>query len=517
MRCFFTFMFVLVVFGALAQDSLFSFNEVVYTSDFEKNAFRKYFKEKNEESLALLLAPTASMNDQKAASIEQQINSIVASLRAEGLDKKKPDKKVKIIYDKVHNQVLKKYELENRFSEVFKSGNYNCVTASALYALVFNQLGIPYQVKEEPTHVYLISYPEKENILVETTSPMFGYVIFSDEFKSRFVSNLKSQKIVGEDEADATTTDQLFNKYYFKKEKISLIELIGLHYMNDALFLRDHGQWKEGYHQLEKAYLFYPSSRCKYLLMIFGAHLVANEKLSPKEKALFVTKISKFGEEGISPDMIKGEFINLTQQLLFRDNDKNLYRECYDIYRKGIADQELLKEINYIYYYENGRAYYNTGNLLKAKTFFANALTFQPNNLDLGGVFVSTIAQSFRSVENDEVVLDTLDFYKTKYPSLTQFANFNAMLANANLVRYGSAYEKGKPEIAKKYKEAFDAILKEYPTINVNEMIVGKAYSFASTYYFRLGQKVKAREVIQEGLKFSPNNYQLRTRLQMIH
>jgi hypothetical protein len=91
------------------------------------------------------------------------------------------------------------------------------------------------------------------------------------------------------------------------------------------------------------------------------------------------------------------------------------------------------------------------------------------------------------------------------------------MLANANLVRYGSAYEKGKPETAKKYKEAFDAIFKEYPTINVSDIVVGKAYSFVSTYYFRLGQKAKAREVIQEGLKISPNNYQLRTRLQMIH
>lgn len=511
-----TFLLVLIVFCSFAQDSLFRFSEIAYNSDFEKSTFHKYFKEKSEQSLSLLLATSASMNEQKAASVAQQINTIVASLRSEGLEKKKADKKIKIIYDKVHSQVLKKYELENRFAEIFQTGNYNCVTATALYALVFNQLGIPYQVKEEPTHVYLISYPEKENILVETTTPMFGYVTFSEEFKARYVSNLKNQKIVGAEEASAGNIDQLFNKYYFKNEKISLTELIGIHYMNDALFLKDHGQWKEGYKQLEKAYLFYPSTRCKYLLTIFGIQIVAKEKLSPKEKSFFVTKLSKFGDEGVSADMIKGEFVNLTQELLFRDNNKALYRECYDIYRQEITNKELLNDINFIYLYENGRAYYNTGNLSKAKSFFANALVLQPNNLDLGGAFVSTIAQSLRTIDNENAALDTLDFYKAKYPTLTQFANFNAMVANANLIKYGSAFEKGKPEMAKKYKDMFDAIIKEYPSIEVNDMIVGRAYSLASTYYFRLGQKAKAREAILEGLKLSPENYQLRTRLQMI-
>jgi tetratricopeptide (TPR) repeat protein len=456
------------------------------------------------------------MDAGKAKNINDQIGSIVSSIRSAGVDSKKPDKKIKIVYDKVHNPLLKKYELENRFHEIFSSGNYNCVTATALYALVFDQLGIPYEIKEEPTHVYLLGFPNKENIIVETTAPLFGYVTFSEDFKMRFISNLKKQKVIGNEEAEKKSTEELFNKYYFKNEKISERELIGLHYMNDALFKKDHGNWREGYYQLEKAYLFYPSQRCKYLLMAFGTEVVSKEKLSPQEKAVFVGKLSRFNEQGITADMIKGEFINLTQDLLFRDNNKTAYQDCYKILTSKIQDKDLKREIDYVYNYENGRAYYNLGNYQKAKPFFEKALTIQPNNIDLGGIFISLIGQSIRSNSDEKEVLDSLNNYKSKYPSLTQFNNFNSLLANATIANYGVAYDKNDLVTAKKHKESFDIMMKNNTDLTLVPGVIGKAYSSVCSYYFKKGLKAKAREVLEEGLKLSPDNYQLRIRLQMI-
>ena len=213
--------------------------------------------------------------------------------------------------------------------------------------------------------------------------------------------------------------------------------------------------------------------------------------------------------------MIKGEFINLTHDLLFRDNNKSLYQECYQILIAAISDKELKDEITYIFNYENGRAYYNLGNYQKAKPYFERALVLQPNNLDLGGIFISVIGQSLRSIE-DEQLLDSLNRYKQKYPSLSQFNNFNSLVANATIVQYGAAYEKGKPDAATPYKQSVEALVKDNPNLTIDHNIVGKAYSSACTYYFRKGQKAKAKEVLMEGLKLSPDNYQLRMRLQMI-
>ena len=508
--------FATITLCATAQDSLVSFREITFNSDFEKHAFKEYFQNKNFQPLALFLAASPAMNDEKAQAISNQINGIVGTIQSTGMEKKKPDKKIKTVYEKVHNPLLKKYELENRFHEIFASGNYNCVTATALYAIVFEDLKIPYEIKEEPTHVYLLGYPNKENILVETTTPLFGYINFNPDFKTQYVSNLKKQKIIGPEEADSKSIDELFNKYYFKNEKISLKELVGIHYMNDALFQKDHGKLQEGFGQLEKAYLFYPSQRCRYLLMVFGAEIVSKEKLAPKEKSLFVGKLSRFSAEGITSDMIKGEFSNLTQELLFRDNNKALYQECYQIIVSKITADELKNDITYIYNFENGRAYYNLGNYQKAKPYFERALALQPNNLDLGGIFIGVIAQSLRTLENEQGLLDSLSHYKEKYPSLSQFNNFNSLLVNATILQYGDAYDKGKPEAAAKYKSSIDALVKENPNVNINYNVVGKAYSSACSYYFKKGQKTKAREVLMDGLKLSPDNYQLRTRLQMI-
>ena len=181
-----------------------------------------------------------------------------------------------------------------------------------------------------------------------------------------------------------------------------------------------------------------------------------------------------------------------------------------------MRDKELIDEITYIYNYENGRAYYNLGNYQKAKPYFEKALTLQPNNLDLGGIFVSVIGQSLRSIQVENGILDTLNRYKEKYPLLTQFNNFNSFLANATIIRYGDAFERSRPEAAAQYKQSLDELTKNNPNLILDQRIIGNAYSAACTYYFRKGQKGKAREVLTEGLKLSPDNYQLRTRLQMI-
>src|SRR6185369_9742396 len=110
----------------------------------------------------------------------------------------------------------------------------------------------------------------------------------------------------------------------------------------------------------------------------------------------------------------------------------------------------------------------------------------------------------------------SLNKLKSKYPSLSQFNNFNSLLANATIANYGTAYEKNDLESAKKHKESFDDLMKNNPDLNLIPGIIGRAYSSVCSYYFKKGLKVKAREVLQEGLKISPDNYQLRTRLQMI-
>jgi tetratricopeptide (TPR) repeat protein len=509
---------ILTGFNLFSQDSLVHLSEVQFLSNYEKQVFFNLTKQKDKSALLpLLLATSTSSNEESSIKINARINELVNKLQNEGVAKKKNDKKIKVVYGEVHNAFLKKYQEDVRFNDIFSSGNYNCVTASALYALVFDRLGISYEVKEEPTHVYLLAYPNTDNILVESTSPLRGFVVFDERFKQSFVEALKNQKIIGNAEIANKSTDELFNSYYFKRDKLDLQQLVGIHYCNDALFKRDKNDIKGAFQQIEKAYLLYKAPKTEYLLMQFGVELISKEKLQPKEKSNLISKIARYKDQGITNEMIKGEFINLTNDVLSRDNNKVLYKECYQAILKGISDKELTGDISYIFYYENGRILYNQGNFTMAKPFFEKALFYQPNNTDLVGIFTTSVANSLRNERNAKVISDSLERYKNKYPALLQNNNFNAMMAMSYAMRFGEEYQKGDIQEGEKFKVLFEEMIKSNKDINIVPSIVGSAYSSASSYYFKKGNKIRARQILEKGLEISPDNYELRTRQQMIH
>jgi tetratricopeptide (TPR) repeat protein len=512
-------MFAVFLFGwiiAASQDSLVYFNEIQYQSDFERQAFKEYFKNNNPKAIVDLLLSPMGDGPSKRQAVVNQIESTAYRLHP-SVAGKKPEKHVKIIYDQVHSTFLKKYELVNRFSEIFTTGNYNCVTATALYALVFDELKIPYAIQEKPTHVFLVAYPKQSNILVETTSPLFGYMSYDNRYKEKFVHNLKGSKLIGTTEAAAQTVDELFNKYFFQNDNIDLKKLVGLHYLNDALFKNDNQNVKEAFQQSEKAYLFYPSPRTSFLLAGFAAELLHQGKLKPEERAWMIAKISRHKDQNITKEMVRGEFINLTQQVLVKENNRRLYQECKEILlKRGIQEPETTSDIRYVYNHELGLVNYNQGNYEEAKYFFANALAEQPNNVESGATFVTTLAFTLRNQRNGKLALDTLQKYQTRFQLLNQNNKFNSLLALAWLMAYKSEMVAGNIKVAEPLLVKFEDMYKSNKNLLVDPNAVGSAYSEACSYYFKKGQKEKAKAFLTRGLEIAPDNFELRTRQQMI-
>lgn len=497
-------------------DSLVRWSEIQFMTPFEKNSFTRFLKENQKDYLQLFLSNSTTA-DQDYKYFKERFDHTLNEIKSSDALKKKNDKKVKYIYQLIHSRFLSKYEAENRFYEINKNGNYNCVTATALYALFFEELNIPYAIKEEPTHVYLVAYPNADNIMIETTTPLFGFFNFDPTFKSTFINNLKNQKVIGSSEATSSNVDELFNKYYFGKENITITQLVGIHYLNDGLFMRDHSDVESGYEQIKKGYLYYPNTRSEYLLMSFMVDRLESPNLEPVLRASLIGKISRFNNKGVTIEMIKGEFYNLSQTVLSKNNDKVLYKKCYDEVLRNVTDDEVGREISYIYNYENGRVFYNQGNYIRSKSFFANALEIQPNNVDLGGIFVSCLSQSFRNERNNKVILDSLENYKKRFPSLEQNNNFNSMMALVYVVEFGNSFEKGNITRGEQYQKLFENAYDTNKSLNLlSPDAVGHAYSEACVYYFKKGQKVKARQLLDKGLQLVPNDYQLKVRKQMM-
>ncbi|MBL7865549.1 MAG: hypothetical protein JNK10_11760 [Cyclobacteriaceae bacterium] len=503
--------------AAAQTDSLVRWKDIDFLSYFEKQAFTKWFKQ-NDRSALLDLMMSTDVNPQAVIrNANERIDKMVARLQPEITPKRKPEKYVKTVYDQVHSSFLSKYELINRFPEVFKTGNYNCVTATALYAFIFEDLKIPYAIQEKPTHVFLVAFPKQNNILVESTAPIFGYLTYDARYKQNFVDNMKSMKLIGESEAQTQDVEELFNKYFFQSEDITLPQLVGIHYMNDALYYQDVKDYEKSLQQIEKSHFFYPSHRVSYTMMGIVVQALSLTQPKPVERATLIGRAAKFSKLGITPNMIKGEFAMLTDAVLTRDNNKPLYRQCYEIIAAQIDDPQLKSDIGYYYNFEIGRQLYNQGSYTQAKMYFAKGLEHQPNNAELGSIFISTLANSLKNETRTGVFLDTLARYQERFPNLKENNKFLTLMSVGYLMAYEEAMKDGKAAVGESYQGKFEALKKENPDIDVPLQVIGAAYSAAGSYYFRKGQKTKAKAIIDRGLEYAPGEFQLRQRRQMLN
>jgi tetratricopeptide (TPR) repeat protein len=496
-------------------DSLVRWNELEFSSDFERTAFHSFFRSDEKDFLQAFLgnAPDAA---KYAGYFKDKIDATIADLTSSGALTKRNDKKVKAIYQAVHQRFLSKYEMECRFYEIMSSGNYNCATATALYAYVFDKTGVSYNIMEKPTHVYLVAYPEKENIMIETTTPMFGFMNYAPEFKANYVKTLQKQKIIGSQESVGTNTDELFNKYFYGTDNISMTQLVGIQYMNDGMYRRDHEDIVGSYQQLMKGYMFYPCPKSEYLLMASTVMMINEKSLDPATRASMIGRYSRFEKFGAEPEEVMGEFQRLTQQVLNKNNDRDLYRKCYEAIISEVRNPELAADLTYYYNYEVGRIFFNQGNYHRAKPYFAASLQAQPRNADIGALYIDCLGKSLVNERDPRALVDTLESNLEMYPMLEEFPNYMAMLGLSYVNRFGSCYDEGDAVCGEEYRKKFEDLYDKQHIRILSEGVVGRAYSEAAVYHFRKGQKTKAKAIIDRGLQIVPDEYQLRSRKQMI-
>ena len=198
--------FLIIPLLGNSQDTLVYFRELTFSSNEEKSAFKHFFN--NREKDYFLLFSQAGKTP--SSSSKEKFYTYLSKMGYEKMADKKPDKRVKYIYEGVHKAFLSKYEANTLFSDIFVNGDYNCVSATALYCMAIDHFKIPYVIKQKPNHVYPVAYPETQQVIVETTNPMVGSFAFNDQFKSSYNEKLKKQKIISNHETTPKTKNVLF-------------------------------------------------------------------------------------------------------------------------------------------------------------------------------------------------------------------------------------------------------------------------------------------------------------------
>lgn len=166
------------------------------------------------------------------------------------------------VYYKTHRKYLKQYKTPSTLSELHEKRVYDCLTGTALYAMVFQRLGIPCDIVETTHHVYLALQAGDQKVVIESTSPLDGF-ISDPESVAKTIQVYQSADV----DEDWSGPD-----YYSPSNSvnniISLTELAGLQYYNQAVIAFNQRNLKTAYDKMSVAFFLYPSERLKEMMVI---------------------------------------------------------------------------------------------------------------------------------------------------------------------------------------------------------------------------------------------------------
>lgn len=215
------------------------------------------------EPLDLFMALHATPNMERAA-----YDKLVAKL--DKLSKRKHFEEwfLEEVFYKAHQYVLKEYRKHSTFNETMVTGDYDCVSGSALYGLLMQRYGFKYEVIETDFHVFvLVHSSDGKTYVLESTEPQSGFIkdkqAVDDYIASFQPSKSKGTRKGHAELAGLRTDDQDDGREIYSS--ITLTQLAGLHNYNDAIHHFNEGKRGLALKQLIKARAMYASERIEGL------------------------------------------------------------------------------------------------------------------------------------------------------------------------------------------------------------------------------------------------------------
>lgn len=497
--------------NALAQD-----DTRIYKSTFEEKVFNKIANSIDVDALEIMIALEYETGNEEK--IHQQINNLYKGLDPEKLKTKNKKKQIKTIYSEIHNAKLKKYVLDADFNQLFTKGEYNCVSATALYVQIFNRFNIDYEIRETPTHVYLIADPKGEKILVESTLPTQGTFVFDYKTQKDYVNLLKANKLISEEEFENNSVEKLFDQHYDTNKIINDVQLAALLYYNKGVEKYNQANYEEAAYFLEASYLVYPSTNIlfmtNYALINVLAECENTNQFDPISLAKFVNlnpKGSQFESLGLT------HFQYVGNELMVLHPNISAYKNYYQQFKSAVDTVVNIKDYELNYRYRLAYVYQVNNQYPEALHELSIAYQLNPENIELKENITNLAKLHMLTDRNHKDNIDSLEKYMTKFdllkrdPTFQQFYNYYNMRVIREYVSYGK-FNEGMTRLA-----SYETHLKNNPKTNYDESYLAAMYLDIANYHFNNRNLSKVKQSIQRGLEIAPNSIILLNRMQMIN
>ncbi len=182
------------------------------------------------------------------------------------------------VFVETHRKFLKNYSQYTDMSEIFTTGNYDCLTATSLYSILLDRLHFDYSIIETNYHIFIVVKTSKGEVLLETTDLWNGFVTDSKKIEQR-IGSYKQNTV-----ASLPANDKKFYLYHLNLyHTLQQGQLPGLLYFNQAVKSFNAGKWEQCSTLLDKAQAIYSSPRIAELTLIL-IESVKNSRLDEVKK-----------------------------------------------------------------------------------------------------------------------------------------------------------------------------------------------------------------------------------------
>lgn len=488
-------------------DSLIRQHTVFFNAH-EEDLFDSIWSNQSEDYFRLMLL---SHSDVKIKNLNWQlnrVNEVVEDIASN--PKRNAEKNAKHVFDELQNSFLRLYRENAEAYEIFESGTFNCLTATALYAQSLEALGIPYACIEKPSHVYVVANPDDEQIIMETTDPVDGVRVPSSKEKRAYIEELRAQKMIDQSYEGIVGDEVLYDIMHFINNRISLREVLALHYYNLAHYAKEVEDYETAVNQIMKAFLLYPISEdVEGMLYTLWAQQLENlpyEDLRRTTYMGFLLEFNNYSEQ--NEKIFERNWFELSRVLLENDLDTALYRQHYERLHFIVSDSAYLHTIEGEYHYNLALALFYKQRYTESLPDLIIASTYYPQSSKINIMLVRSILQQVMATPEPSTLIQYMDSLVASYPHLMEMdAGNNAYmfiyLANAMLYFEDDDTTNG------------DRALKEFErrhtdtSIEVPLDIIASAYGEGWRCAVRRNNLKSAKAYLMKGLEHSPNNPQL--------
>lgn len=191
---------------------------------------------------------------------------------------------LRYVYFKVHRKYLGRYQSPATFRELMENKKYDCLTGTALYAIVFEKLGVSPDIVETTYHVYLTLNVDGSMVLIESTSPLGGFITDGE------LINQALQQYQQDSGGENWSYQDYYQPAQTVNNKITLRELAGLQYFNQAVADYNDKKLSSALKQLATALSYYPSDRLKEMMGVMLNTLSQETDIDPDLKQEYLSR-----------------------------------------------------------------------------------------------------------------------------------------------------------------------------------------------------------------------------------